>query len=206
MSPLTTLILERVAAWVPLALSLTVHEWAHARAAAGLGDPTAQSQGRLSLDPLVHLDPVGSVLLPLLGLPVGWARPVPVNPANFRGGGDGRLGMMWTAAAGPLSNVALALGAALALAAGLDGQPGALCAHLVVLNLSLAFFNLLPLPPLDGSRIVDFFCPPRLRPTWDWLSAQTGVGILLLVALSLLVDLGAPVRATSALLLGWAAD
>jgi Zn-dependent protease len=75
-----------------------------------------------------------------------------------------------------------------------------------VLNLSLAFFNLLPLPPLDGSRIVDFFCPPRLRPTWDWLSAQTGVGILLLVALSLLVDLGAPVRATSALLLGWAAD
>ena len=202
MDAVATLALERLGNWIPMVLSLTVHEWAHARAAAGLGDPTAQSQGRLSLNPFVHIDPVGTLLMPLLGMPVGWARPVPVNPAHFRGRGDGRLGMMWTAAAGPLSNFAIAVGAAGLLSVAPGGVIGRLAAQFVVLNVSLALFNLLPLPPLDGSRVVDWLCPPSLRPLWEPLQARPAVGMVALVALSWVIDLGAPARALVALLTG----
>src|SRR5215831_21359818 len=100
---------------IPLLLSLTVHEWAHAWSAYRLGDDTASMQGRLTLNPIAHIDPIGTLILPLLGVPFGWAKPVPVNPTRFRRGVNMSRGMMITAAAGPLSNVALAVLSAIAL-------------------------------------------------------------------------------------------
>ena len=99
---------------IPLLLSLTVHEWAHAWSAYRLGDDTASMQGRLTLNPIAHIDPVGTLVLPLLGIPFGWAKPVPVNPTRFRRGVNMSTGMIITAAAGPLSNVVLALLSAVA--------------------------------------------------------------------------------------------
>src|SRR5689334_23219884 len=94
---------------IPLILSLTVHEWAHAYSAFRLGDDTASRQGRLTLNPIPHIDPIGTILCPLLGIPFGWAKPVPVNPLRFNRGVSMRTGMMITAAAGPLSNLVLAV-------------------------------------------------------------------------------------------------
>src|SRR5438046_1465283 len=92
---------ERVMYLIPLILSLTVHECAHGVVALMLGDDTAQKQGRLTLNPIVHIDPLGTFLLPLLGVPFGWAKPVPVNAARFRRGVSPSWGMMVTALAGP---------------------------------------------------------------------------------------------------------
>src|SRR5262245_7955094 len=91
-------LLERVMLLVPLILSLSVHEWAHAYSAHRLGDDTARQEGRLTLNPVAHIDPIGTLLLPLLGIPFGWARPVPVNPIRFRRDVSMRTGMMITAA------------------------------------------------------------------------------------------------------------
>lgn len=187
---------DRLIFWIPFVLSLSVHEYCHARAASWLGDNTAESQGRLTLDPAAHIDLIGTVLLPLLGVPIGWARPVPVNPANFRSGGDGRFGMLFTAMAGPLSNVVIAvlctavLAVTAAVAPGLAGGPGGgVLASTIVLNVSLALFNLLPIPPLDGSRVVDWLCPDSLRPAWNWLYARAGLGIGIILVLPLLVGI-----------------
>lgn len=202
------LLQERLTAWIPLLLSLTVHEYAHARAAAHLGDTTAEAEGRLTLDPIAHIDLLGTVVLPLLGLPIGWARPVPVNPARFAGGGDGRLGMLFTAVAGPLSNLAIALGCGATLAVlgafGGAGALGRLLASVLVLNVALALFNLLPVPPLDGSRVVDYLLPSALRGPWEWLQGRSALGMALLLILVQLLgfDVGAPARALSAALLG----
>jgi Zn-dependent protease len=186
----------RLVFWIPFVLSLAVHEYAHARAAAWFGDDTATSQGRTTLDPFAHIDLVGTLVLPFLGVPFGWARPVPVNPANFRTRGDGRLAMLFTAAAGPLSNVALAL--LLAALIGLlgavsppllRGPLGDVLASTVGLNIVLALFNLLPIPPLDGSRVVDWLCPPWLRPAWNVLQERAGVGIAIVLVVVLLLGL-----------------
>jgi Zn-dependent protease len=162
--------------FIPLVLSLTVHEYAHAWSARRLGDDTAERLGRLSLNPLVHLDILGTVILPLLGVPFGWAKPVPVDPSRFRRDVNMGTGMAITASAGPLSNVALAvistviLGMLLRFAPeALQGGDGikALLVIAIQINVSLALFNLIPIPPLDGSRIVDGFMPLRLRPQWE---------------------------------------
>jgi Zn-dependent protease len=161
---------------VPLVLSLTVHEYAHAWSAFRLGDDTAARLGRLTLNPLVHMDLVGTVILPLLGIPFGWAKPVPVDPSRFRREVPWRTGMAITAAAGPLANVVLAIAGTVAygllarlapqLLADVRGlQP--LLAMVITLNVSLALFNLLPIPPLDGSRIVEGLLPASMRPGWD---------------------------------------
>ena len=179
-------LVERLAWFVPFLLSLAVHEWAHAWTANRLGDDTARLMGRMRLDPLVHLDWVGTVLLPLLGVPVGWAKPVPVNPLRFKGVHQD-VGMLLAAAAGPASNLVLALLAALlhrllALGPGgalLDGAR-ALLAMAVPLNLALAAFNLLPIPPLDGGRVVDALVPYRQRAAWAQLQR---VGPFVLAAL-----------------------
>jgi Zn-dependent protease len=184
-------LLSRVVFLVPVVLSLSVHEFAHAWCAFRLGDDTAARQGRLTLDPLAHLDPVG-MLLPLLGVPFGWARPVPVEPTRMHGVSM-RTGLVLVAAAGPLSNLLLALLAAVALglwarvdpvAAAGAGPPAAfrLLEILAHVNLLLAVFNAVPVPPLDGSRIVDGLCPDRLRPHWE---AFARVGPLALVVLLL---------------------
>ena len=167
---------ERLQLMIPLWLSLSVHECAHAAAARWLGDDTAERLGRLTLNPLAHIDPVGTVLLPLMGVPFGWARPVPVNPLQFRRNFSMRTGMMITAAAGPLSNVVMALLSIVLMAVlirfrpeavGPDSPAGGLLQTMIFLNVILAAFNTLPVPPLDGSRIVDGLLPQRLRPGWE---------------------------------------
>jgi Zn-dependent protease len=186
---LATRLLWLVALW----LSLAVHEWAHAWSAWRLGDDTAARLGRMTLDPLAHVDPVGTLLLPLLGVPFGWAKPVPVNPARFHRGVTLRAGIALTAAAGPAANLALTLGAVSLLAAFAVGvpawtAPGAgprtLLETIACLNLSLAIVNALPVPPLDGSRVLEAWLPARLEPAWraflrggDWVLAGALVAI-----------------------------
>lgn len=161
---------------IPLILSLTVHEFAHAWSAYRLGDDTASRAGRLTLNPLAHIDPIGTVLLPLLGIPFGWARPVPINPARFRRSMRMSTGMMITAAAGPLSNVLLAVLCTVAFGLLLRFSPDLamggsgvreLLMIMIQLNVALAIFNMIPIPPLDGSRVVDGLMPLRLRPAWE---------------------------------------
>ncbi|MFC4426748.1 site-2 protease family protein [Deinococcus navajonensis] len=136
-----------------LALSLTVHEFAHAWTADRLGDPTPRRFGRVTLNPARHLDPLGTLLLLIAGF--GFARPVPVSPANV-----GRWGMLWVAAAGPLSNLLIALVAAVLLKV---LPPTALTLTVLVtvlgINVVLAVFNLIPIPLLDGSRILGALVP-----------------------------------------------
>ena len=171
------MLVERVLLYlIPLVLSLTVHEFAHAWSAWRLGDDTASRMGRMTLNPISHIDPIGTLLLPILGVPFGWAKPVPVNPARFRRDVNMRAGMALTAAAGPLSNVLLAVVAAVAFGLLARFAPhtletglgtGELLSALLRINVALAIFNLIPVPPLDGSRIVDGFLPYRLRPQWQ---------------------------------------
>ena len=140
-----------------LLFSLTFHEFAHAWSAYRLGDPTAAAMGRLTMNPLRHLDVFGTLVLIMSGFRFGWARPVPVNVFNFR---DPKFGMFITAAAGPAANILLALGCGILLrlmGGGSGGYTGAVTQVLfwgLIMNLSLAFFNLIPIPPLDGSKII----------------------------------------------------
>jgi Zn-dependent protease len=180
-----------VAVAIFLVVGFPVHEFAHALAALRLGDGTAKLFGRLTLNPVVHLDPLGSLLLAVSalagGIFIGWAKPTPVNPSMLRGG---RRGEALVAAAGPLSNLVLAVVAALVirLIVALDPAPSAVLdfASLVVvwflvINVSLFIFNLLPIPPLDGSKVLFAFLPARtvwqVRP----LLEQWGFVILLVV-------------------------
>src|SRR5262245_34666958 len=153
-------LLERIMNLIPLILSLTVHEWAHAYSAFRLGDDTAARHGRLTLNPIPHIDPIGTLLLPLLGVPFGWAKPVPVVPTRFRRDVSMRTGMMITAAAGPISNLVLAVLATLIWGLLLRVTVPSrgvemLLMKAIVGNLALFIFNFIPVPPLDGSRIVD---------------------------------------------------
>ena len=184
--------LERFLLWIPLLLSLTVHEWAHAASASLLGDDTALRLGRLTLNPLAHIDPIGTLILPLLGVPFGWAKPVPVNPLRFRREVGMTNGLLLVAAAGPASNLILALAAAGVLAVVLrTGGAGAgsgtldLLQMAIVLNVLLAAFNLLPIPPLDGSRVADALMPRSLRPLWESFTRVGGVLLLVVLALPL---------------------
>ncbi len=168
----------RMMTLIPLWLSLSVHEWAHAWTARRLGDDTAERLGRLTLNPLAHVDPVGTLLLPLLGVPFGWAKPVPVQPHRFHPGVTMRTGMMLTAVAGPIANLCLAGICIVLLAVVVRFRPdalghgqaaGLLLQTMVFLNVVLAVFNALPIPPLDGSRVADALVPEAVRPAWDAL-------------------------------------
>ncbi|MDI7268296.1 MAG: site-2 protease family protein [Myxococcota bacterium] len=163
---------------VPMLLSLTVHEYSHARVAYALGDDTASMQGRLTLNPLAHADPIGTFLMPVVarlggGLPlIGWAKPVPVSPHRFDRRVTMHTGMLLTAVAGPLSNLVLMFLAAAGMKIVFEVSPEAflppeegvrmtamqtgarLLVILAFMNAGLAVFNLLPLPPLDGSRML----------------------------------------------------
>ncbi len=192
-------LLARLTLFIPLLLSLAVHEWAHAWTAAKLGDDTAERAGRLTLNPLAHVDPIGTLLLPLLGIPFGWAKPVPIEPLRFRRDVSLRAGVALTAAAGPLSNLVLAaLCTALAyahasLAPGtMDASAGLprLLETAVFLNVVLALGNAFPIPPLDGSRVVDAFVPDRLRPAWTSFTHVGPVALFALIALAALLQGG----------------
>jgi len=183
-------LVDRLIFWIPLVLSLSVHECAHAASAKLLGDDTAERLGRLSLNPLDHIDPIGTLILPLLGIPFGWAKPVPVNPMRFRPDVGMSRGLMLTAAAGPASNLLLAVLTAAVVGIAAHLFPSLLPAAampvitgFVVLNVLLAFFNLLPIPPLDGSRIVDSFIPDSLRPAWDAVAHYSGFALVALLFL-----------------------
>ena len=168
-------IVSRIPYVILLILSLSVHEWAHAFSAWKLGDDTAATSGRMTLNPLAHIDPLGTLILPLLGIPFGWAKPVPVNPTRFRRDFSMGAGMAITASAGPISNVILAVLAAVGIGLGArfelagDGLLPQLLWGLLGMNVGLAIFNLIPLPPLDGSRIVAWLIPYRLRDQWHAL-------------------------------------
>jgi Zn-dependent protease len=182
--------------FVPMVLSLTVHECAHALSAHWLGDDTAKENGRLTLNPLPHIDPIGTLLLPALlvasgGGIFGWAKPTPINPARFRRSVSLRLGVSLTAVAGPISNLILGLLSGLLYAllqhAGTLPTPVAsLLLAMMSINAALAVFNLLPIPPLDGSRVVLGLLPRRLAQAY----AQVGrFGMILLFAFFLVPGL-----------------
>jgi Zn-dependent protease len=161
---------------IPLFLSLWVHVWAHAWSASRLGDDTATRMGRLTLNPLAHVDPFGTIILPLLlamnHMPAfGWARPVPIDPSRFRRDVSMGRGMALTASAGPISNLLLAVATTLLLGGLLRVDVASqtvvsFLSTVILLNVVLAVFNLIPIPPLDGSRVVAWLVPARFQGVW----------------------------------------
>jgi Zn-dependent protease len=200
-------------AFLVLLFSLTVHESAHALAADRFGDSTARRLGRVSLNPLVHVDPIGTILFPVLAalgrMPmIGWAKPVPVDVARLR---HPRRDATLVSAAGPASNLALALiAAALLRAIPLDGpRPGefdlvlpiaTLAARGVEINILLAVFNLLPIPPLDGGSVVAGLLPLRMA---DGLDRVRPYGFFIIYALMLTGMLGYLVGPPYYVLISW---
>jgi Zn-dependent protease len=182
------IVIDLVVIAMLLLVTLPFHEFAHALVAYRLGDSTARLFGRLTLDPRVHLDPVGALLLVftvIFGFGLGWAKPTPVNPMNLR---YGKWGEAIVAAAGPLSNLVLAIAASIPLrfiiAAGMHVAFLELVLYLFVLfNVLLMVFNLIPIPPLDGSKVLFAFLDPRtafqVRPVLE----QYGPMLLLLLVL-----------------------
>jgi Zn-dependent protease len=160
---------------ITLIIAFTIHEFSHAWTANYFGDSTPRINGRLTLNPLSHLDPIGSLMLLLVGF--GWAKPVPVNPYTLRQRAPSAL--MWVSLAGPLSNFLMALLAAIPFQVGFLGwediyaafsvqsaimpSPARFLFDFITINLVLALFNLIPLPPLDGDKIADFFMPDNWK-------------------------------------------
>jgi Zn-dependent protease len=176
-------LLEGALIAVVLLFSVIVHEVAHGYVALLNGDPTARMLGRITLNPVPHIDPVGTILLPLLlyiaNLPIiGMAKPVPVNPLNYR---NYRWGELAVSAAGPLSNLVLAAIFSVILHLG-PANPGLmqLAYFGVSINILLALFNLIPIPPLDGSHILAIFLPRELARLYAYLQP---VGFILILIL-----------------------
>jgi Zn-dependent protease len=201
-----------IARAVVLLIAFTIHELAHAVTADNLGDPTPRRMGRITLNPLAHLDPFGTILLLIAGF--GWAKPVLINPMNLRG--NPRTAMAIVAAAGPISNVIMAALAGVFIRFGfVDFPPTSsgeilpslsfLVFEFIWINLILAFFNLIPIPPLDGSKILFAILPIelayRLRPLEQY-GFLLLMGVVFLAPGVLNVLVGAPAQATLRLLLG----
>ena len=182
LNPVTVLVRALV-----LFTAMPIHECAHGWVADKLGDHTARSQGRLTLNPFHHLDPFGSVLLLLAG--VGWAKPVPVNPYYFHKI-DRRAGMALTALAGPGSNLLMSiitlLIAKLLLLFGVNGILVSIFITMCQINLGLAVFNLIPIHPLDGSRILSYFLPAKAA---DWLDEHEQIIYIIFMVVILFTNL-----------------
>jgi Zn-dependent protease len=189
---------------IMLLVGFPVHEFSHALAAYRLGDSTARFMGRLTLNPIVHFDPLGGILLGITFIAsqgtfgFGWAKPTPVNPRNLEGG---RYGEAMVAAAGPISNLVLAIAAAIPLRYVLsnltlvDQIPTLLLQVLylfIVINLVLMIFNLFPIPPLDGSKVLFAFLPPQVAWRWRPVLEQYGF-ILLFLIFFVLPAVGMPI-------------
>ena len=187
------IILQVIILGPPILLALTVHEFAHGYVAYRFGDPTARDQGRLTLNPLKHLDPLGTVAFFLIK--IGWAKPVPVNPGYFR---DPKKDMLWVALAGPAVNLILAILSALcvkivlfiasitpesALANAIFIPLIQVLAASVWINLVLCVFNFLPIPPLDGSKILYGLLPPDMARSYASVE-RYGFVIILVLAFS----------------------
>ncbi len=178
---------------VVLIYSAILHEIAHGYVAYRLGDPTAKLLGRLTLNPIPHIDPIMSILIPALlifsGSPVifGGAKPVPVDPFNLR---DGRKDLALVSLVGPLTNISLAIIASLLLHLFFPGSSfaeaytsnilGTTLGSIVMINLALAIFNLVPIPPLDGSKVFSLLLPPKMAESYMALGS---IGMLILMAL-----------------------
>jgi Zn-dependent protease len=178
---------------------ITTHEFSHALVADQLGDHRPRALGRVSLNPLRHLDPLGTALLVLVG--IGWGKPVPVNVAALR---PGRAGMALVAGAGPVANVVVALVLALIYrASDLAGTSGAVLQLVyvaTVVNLLLAILNLIPIPPLDGFAVLTALVPPR----WEYsIRRYQGYGVVLLLLLLILPN--SPLSGVLGLAYPWAA-
>lgn len=176
--------------YIVLLFSLSFHEAAHAWTASRMGDETARHEGRITLNPLMHIDPLGTVIIPLLqifwgGIPLlGWAKPTPVQPRNFRAGLFER-GHVLVWGAGPASNLLLAFLFTAALFVGLrlgaaESRPAlALLTTGVQMNVALALLNMLPLPPLDGAMVASWTLPRSIAARYDRFAGQYGQWILL---------------------------
>jgi len=179
-----------IAAIVALLVGLTFHEFSHALLADQLGDRQPRAMGRLTLNPIPHIDPIGALMLVIAGF--GWAKPVMVNPAALR---DGQRGMALVAFAGPIANVVVAIGFAviyrvLGVVGVDDGFVLRLVELIVRLNILLAIFNLIPIPPLDGYNVLLAFLPPRQALVVRQYAPYGVIILLLLVFLP-----GSPLRA-----------
>ncbi|MFO0781908.1 MAG: site-2 protease family protein [Candidatus Saccharimonadales bacterium] len=175
---------------VCILISLAIHEFMHAYAGYKLGDYTAKDEGRLTLNPLSHIDPIMTVALPivtllLFGAPVLAAKPVPFDPGNVR---YGDFGAAIIAAAGPFTNLALAfIGAILLKFAASGAFMGEVLTIFVSLNVALFVFNMLPIPPLDGSRVLYAFAPEAVQ---DFMRQIEPFGLILIFGLIFVADLG----------------
>jgi Zn-dependent protease len=178
-----------IAGIIALLVGLTFHEFSHALVADHLGDHRPRAMGRLTLNPIPHIDPLGALMLVVAGF--GWAKPVMVNPAALR---DGRRGMALVAFAGPIANVLVAIGFAvvfrvLGLVGADDGFVTRLVSFIVLINIVLAIFNLIPIPPLDGYNVLLAFLPPRQAMV---VRQYAPYGVIILLVLVLLP--GSPLR------------
>jgi Zn-dependent protease len=188
------LLVKALVVVVMLGIAFPIHEFAHALAAYRLGDGTAKLMGRLTLDPRTHFDQMGGLLLAvtvmLTSFGFGWAKPTPYNPRNLQGG---RWGEAIVAAAGPISNFVLAVAAAIPLrymlATGMDAPIlGLFLEFFVTINLVLMVFNLIPIPPLDGSKVLFAFLNPRTA--WQVRPVLEQYGFLILIAAMFLPIIG----------------
>lgn len=150
-----------------LLIALTIHEYAHARIAVAFGDPTPRILGRLTLNPVAHLDPLGLIMLWIFRF--GWAKPVPINPNNFV---NRKSGMIWVSLAGPLANILVAVAVAILFSVLvkldlLTGATAKIVSFTYMYNIVFAIFNLIPLPPLDGSKVLIALLPGRQSEWFD---------------------------------------
>ena len=191
---------------IPLLFAITLHEAAHGWVASKLGDHTARMMGRVTLNPTKHIDPIGTIAIPLVllisssGFIFGWAKPVPINFNALR---SGKSGMIWVALAGPGANLLMAIGWLFVMIIAINmnipvliemGRVG------ILVNCVLAVFNLLPIPPLDGSRVISALLPNRLSYQYNQLEQY---GLYILLGLMFLGGFNYLVRPSVELLLSW---
>ncbi|MBW1809906.1 MAG: site-2 protease family protein [Deltaproteobacteria bacterium] len=195
--------MEIVYVLIPMILALSVHEYFHAWVAAKLGDDTAIRHGRLTLNPVAHIDPIGTLLIPIVGLStgmpfIGWAKPVPISPIQFTRRFSMKTGVLLVSAAGPLSNLVFGFLMALVLSAvahvvgieelinilatnqGITAALVQLMRYTIFINIGLFIFNLLPIPPLDGSGVLQGFLPDRYR---HYLDSMAKYSFIFLIAI-----------------------